>query len=294
MAASTSPPLTTETIDAAAAPNRTTTGDWKFEPRMTTGVLPAAGPDACLPVPPPTATGISPASGPAAGNTPVVILGANFQSPAVVRFGSAAASMVSVVSGGEVDAATPALAPGALYDVVVVNPSLLVSTLPAAWLADFTDVPEANIFHGYVASIFRAGITAGCGGGNYCPDSAVSREQMAVFLLKAEHGSGYAPPICQQIFDDVPCPSTFANWIEQLSVEGITAGCGGNDFCPASSVTREQMAVFLLKTEHSSTYVPPTCTGIFDDVDCPGPFTAWIEQFYAELITSGCQTSPLL
>jgi hypothetical protein len=86
----------------------------------------------------------------------------------------------------------------------------------------------------------------------------------------------------------------FANWIEQLSAEGITAGCGGNDFCPASPVTRQQMAVFLLKTEHGSNYAPPTCTGIFDDVVCPGPFTDWIEQLYAEGITGGCQASPLL
>ena len=249
---------------------------------------------ACIPVPPPTATGISPASGPAAGNTPVVILGANFQSPAVVRFGAATASMISVVSGGEVDAATPALSPGALYDVVVFNPSTLSSTLPSAWMADFTDVPEGNIFHGDVAKIFRAGITAGCGGGNYCPGSAVLRQQMAVFLLKAEHGSGYLPPNCQGLFDDVPCPGTFANWIERLSAEGITAGCGGADFCPASPVTRQQMAVFLLKTEHGSAYVPPTCTGFFDDVPCPGPFADWIEQLHAEQVTGGCQVSPPL
>ncbi len=249
---------------------------------------------ACIPVPPPTSTGISPVSGPAAGNTPVVILGANFQSPAVVKFGSVPASMVSVVSGGEVDAATPTLPAGALYDVTVVNPSTLGSTLPSAWMADFTDVPEGNIFHSDVATIFRAGITAGCGGGNYCPGSAVSRQQMAVFLLKAEHGSTYLPPTCQGLFNDVACPSTYANWIEQLSAEGITAGCGGGNFCPASSVTRQQMAVFLLKTEHGPAYVPPTCTGIFDDVACPSQFADWIEQLYAEAITGGCQTMPLL
>src|SRR5262245_30061140 len=32
-------------MDAGVEPKRTTAGDWKFEPRMTTGVLPAAGPD---------------------------------------------------------------------------------------------------------------------------------------------------------------------------------------------------------------------------------------------------------
>ena len=249
---------------------------------------------ACFATPPPQATGMSPASGPAAGNTPVVILGGNFQAPAAVRFGGVPASMINVVSGSEVDAATPALTPGALYDVVVADPSTLSATLPAAWFSDFTDVPAGSLFHDDVEKIFRAGITAGCGGGNYCPSSAVTRQQMAVFLLKAEHGSSYAPPLCSGVFADVPCPSTFANWIEQLSAEGITAGCGGGDYCPADPVTRQQMAVFLLKTEHGSAYVPPTCTGVFEDVACPGPFADWIEQLHAEGITGGCQTSPLL
>ena len=30
----------------------------------------------------------------------------------------------------------------------------------------------------------RRGVTTGCGGGNFCPQAAVSREQMAVFLLR--------------------------------------------------------------------------------------------------------------
>ena len=249
---------------------------------------------ACFAVPPPQAAAMTPTSGPAAGNTPVAVFGANFQSPATVRFGAAPASMVMVVNGGEVDAAAPALAPGALYDVSVVDPSTLAATLPAAWFADFSDVPQDDIFHGDVEKIFRAGITAGCGGGDYCPASSVTRAQMAVFLLKAEHGSGYAPPACAGVFGDVPCPGPFSDWIEQLATEGITAGCGGGDYCPDAAVTRQQMAVFLLKTEHGSSYAPPACSGVFQDVPCPGPFTDWVEQLYAEGITGGCQVSPLL
>jgi hypothetical protein len=249
---------------------------------------------ACFPVPPPTATGMSPVSGPAAGGTPVVILGSNFQAPAVVKFGGTPGTMVIVASGTEVDAATPALAPGALYDVAVFNPSTLAALLPAAWFADFTDVPPGSLFHDDVETIFRAAITAGCGGGAYCPAAAVTRAQMAVFLLKAEHGAAFVPPPCAGIFLDVPCPSAFANWIEQLAAEGVTAGCGGGDYCPGSAVTRAQMAVFLLKTEHGAAYVPPPCTGVFGDVACPSAFADWIEQLYAEGITGGCQTSPLL
>src|SRR5262249_61250804 len=98
------------------------------------------------------------------------------------------------------------------------------------------------------------------------------RAQMAVFLLKAEHGSLYAPPACAGVFSDVACPSTFAAWIEQLAAEGVTAGCGGGLYCPENPVTRRQMAAFLLKTKEGSRYAPPPATGIFGDVPQGGTF----------------------
>jgi len=92
-------------------------------------------------------------------------------------------------------------------------------------------------------------VTGGCGGGNYCPTSPATRGQMSVFLLKTEGGPTYNPPPCvTPTFLDVPCSSGFAPWIEELVRRGITAGCGGGDYCPASAVTRGQMAVFLTTT----------------------------------------------
>ena len=71
---------------------------------------------------------------------------------------------------------------------------------------------------------------------------------MAVFLLKTEHGPTYVPPACNGDFADVPCPSPFADWIEQLAAEQITGGCGGGNYCPQNPNTRGQMAVFITKT----------------------------------------------
>ena len=249
---------------------------------------------ACIPVPGPSVASITPTSGPAAGGTPVAIGGSNFQTGASVTIGGVAAGLVSVVSGVEVDASTPALPPGTLNAVVVTNPSSLAATLAGGWMADFSDVPQGSLFHADVEKVFRSGISAGCGGGNYCVASAVTRAQMAVFLLKAEHGSAYSPPACAGIFADVPCPGPFTNWIEQLSAEGVTAGCGAGNYCPGSSVTRAQMAVFLLKTLLGSGYDPPAATGIFGDVQV-GDFAAdFIEDLYIRDITGGCQASPLL
>src|SRR5262245_4646572 len=111
---------------------------------------------------------------------------------------------------------------------------------------------------------------------------------MAVFLLKSKFGVCYVPPPCTGVFADVPCPSTFAAWIEDLADRGITGGCGAGVYCPQNPVRRDQMAVFLLKTKYGSSYLPPPCVGDFDDVPCPSNFAPWIEQLAEEQITSGC------
>jgi hypothetical protein len=60
---------------------------------------------------------------------------------------------------------------------------LQISPDPAT--ATFTDVPVGHPFHRFVEALVAAGITGGCGGGNYCPDAPVTRGQMAVFLAGA-------------------------------------------------------------------------------------------------------------
>jgi hypothetical protein len=158
----------------------------------------------------------------------------------------------------------------------------------------FPDVPNSQIFYPFIENLFHNGVTGGCGAGNYCPAGSVTRAQMAVFLLKAEHGSAYVPPACAGTFPDVACPSLFADWIEQLALEGVTAGCGGGLYCPDTAVTRRQMAVFLLKAKEGSNYTPPAATGIFGDVPQSDGFAPWIEELYNRQVTGGCQAMPLL
>ncbi len=127
---------------------------------------------------------------------------------------------------------------------------------PAATGAVFADVPASNPFAPWIEQLAGFRITGGCGGGSYCPNSPVTRAQMAAFLLKAEHGSAYTPPACTGVFGDVVCPSIFADWIEQLAIEGITGGCGGGNYCPDNPNTRGQMAAFLVKTFGLQLYGP--------------------------------------
>lgn len=49
----------------------------------------------------------------------------------------------------------------------------------------FADVPPSDPFYQFIEAIHAAGITAGCGGGNFCPDQPITRKQEAAFLSKA-------------------------------------------------------------------------------------------------------------
>lgn len=170
-------------------------------------------------------------------------------------------------------------------------------TLTAVYVeATFVDVVN-HIFRPWIEALADSGITGGCATNppRFCPDQLVTRAQMAVFLLRAIHGGAYTPPAPSGIFADVPLNHQFAAWIERLFVEGITGGCGTQPdrFCPDQGVTRDQMAILLLRSKHGAGYTPPAATGIFADVPVNHPFAAWIERLFAEGTTGGCGTNPL-
>jgi hypothetical protein len=49
----------------------------------------------------------------------------------------------------------------------------------------FGDVPDSNTFHGDISALALAGITVGCGGGNFCPDGTLTRGQESAFVHRA-------------------------------------------------------------------------------------------------------------
>ncbi len=60
---------------------------------------------------------------------------------------------------------------------------------------------------------------------------------------------------------------------------------------PQAAVVGQDEAALVLPL---NPYVPPACAGVFTDVACPGGFAVnWIERFYADGITAGCNAAPL-
>ncbi|HET9532881.1 MAG TPA: NBR1-Ig-like domain-containing protein [Blastocatellia bacterium] len=122
---------------------------------------------------------------------------------------------------------------------------------PLAGQQRFADVLPGSPFYGFIDRIAGLGITLGCGlnqGGQliYCPSTPVTREQMAAFLIRSL--GEFNPPMPEsQRYLDVPPSSTFYRFIDRLAVLGITNGCGGGNYCPSVTVTRGQMAAFLVR-----------------------------------------------
>ena len=158
--------------------------------------------------------------------------------------------------------------------------------------ATFDDVSLSYWAWSYIQTLYSSGITGGCSTSPllYCPEDPVTRAQMAVFLEKGLHyPNSFAPQNLTPTFTDT-VGHWAEDWIETLKNDGITSGCGLGIYCPEDSVTRAQMAVFLLKAKYGSSYTPPTVglsTG-FSDVPVSYWAAAWIKQLALDGITGGC------
>jgi hypothetical protein len=155
----------------------------------------------------------------------------------------------------------------------------------------FADVPAASAFYRFVETILHNDVTAGCGPQAYCPAGSTTREAMAVFVLVSKEAPGYTPAPCvgTPLFPDVPLSSPFCPWVEELARREITSGCGGGNFCPQASVTREQMSVFVLRTL-DPTLDPPACAppNLYADVPETSAFCRWIEELTRRNVVTGC------
>jgi hypothetical protein len=173
------------------------------------------------------------------------------------------------------------------------TPSLAVAlTGEGTSIPEFDDCQEDYWAEDFVNTLYYSGITTGCSANPplFCPETAITRAQMAVFI---EASLGHPPNNCTGRFTDVPVGNPFCGFIERMADDGITGGCGDGIFCPDSSVTRSQMAVFIEAALGRSPAA--SCTGRFGDVNggtVGDIFCRYIEDFADQGITGGCSTSP--
>ncbi len=120
--------------------------------------------------------------------------------------------------------------------------NLDVSTPPSQ--PTFSDVPTSHTFYRYIEALAAAGITLGCGGGEFCIDRVLTRAEAATMLARARGWDNPNPSA--PTFADVPRDHTHFAGVEALADNCVTNGCGdGTNFCPANEVPRAHAAIFI-------------------------------------------------
>ena len=171
-----------------------------------------------------------------------------------------------------------------LFGLLVV--ALALTAVPASaellpggsFIDDDGSVHEADI-----EAMYGAGITKGCNppwNDEFCPTRPVTRGEMAAFLVRA-----LDLPAGPDMFED-DALSVFQSDINALAAAGITRGCNppANDrFCPSRSVTRGEMAAFLVRA-----YAYPVPEGDRFIDDDGSVFERDIEALAEAGVTRGC------
>ena len=165
-----------------------------------------------------------------------------------------------------------------------------ISVFEAFTTQQFTDVPPSAYYFDAVNLLKTLNITSGCTSTMYCPTADITRAQMAVFIVRSVYGSDDFPvQLATPYFSDVT-PETFGYmWIQKMYELGITTGCAPGLFCPAQNISRDQMAIFIIRARYGAktafTYNPAP---YFLDVPTNGFAFQWIQRMKQDNVTSGC------
>ena len=151
----------------------------------------------------------------------------------------------------------------------------------------------AGVHADAVRELGESGVLEGteCDTGDWCWGEPVSREVLAVWLVRVVDGGDSRLPAGGSRFEDVAADDRWAGHIERLAELGVTRGCSREPlrFCGDDAVTRGQMASFLVRAFDLGEASPAGFGDIAGDAHESG-----IDALYAAGVTVGCSADPLL
>ena len=155
----------------------------------------------------------------------------------------------------------------------------------------FSDVSEGNFHKADIDALNAQGLLEGteCAEGMFCPGDPMKRWTMAVWLVRALDDAEPAA-VEESSFADVDSDNKWLPHVERLAELEVTKGCDTEPliFCPDDTVTRAQMATFLVRAfnlEDASSAGFTDTAGNFHEPD--------IDALAAAEVTKGCTTEPL-
>jgi hypothetical protein len=207
---------------------------------------------------------------------------------------------------GRVPAIASGFAPGEFGPTVSVDRAMMAVfvsraaklTLTAPATASFPDVPTDYWAYSEIETLADAGIVLGYLDGNYDPTGILSRDQMAVFVVRA---TGWAAPDpTADLFLDVPVGFWADNEIGACVDHAVVAGYLDGNYHGDWTLSRDQLAVFMYRafiqptgTQNAVVLGGPATTDV--DPDTAG-YDGWssqdVDPGYAYVVFDGLELGP--
>lgn len=191
---------------------------------------------------------------------------------------------LSSTGAGWVDRAQAAISLPAWCPSIPTVPTVPVPTVPT-----FPDVTSSHWGFEYVETLAYFGYVSGFPDGNYYPDSAVLRDQMAVFIERADKGTSYTPAVPTVApFPDVPLTQWAVSWIAAAKNDGFVGGFPDGNYYPSNDLTRAEASVYITKLVNGTSFTPPVPTlPPFPDVLVSHWAASWIAQAKTDELVAG-------
>ncbi len=159
-------------------------------------------------------------------------------------------------------------------ETFLVSILLVYCNVTVAQAASFYDVTDSDWHLEAIEYVTANNLMEGDGEGNFHPNQLLTRAE-AVMLLYRLAGSPTAEPIAQ--FQDVARDAWYADSVFWAYQQNIVRGTSREMFSPSTSVTREQLAVFINNyIETQEIEIQMTENAMYRVKDC------WLISRYAE------------
>lgn len=129
-------------------------------------------------------------------------------------------------------------------EIAVVLTNALGLTTESGTQSTFADVPAGHWAHGHIEALYTAGVISGDGTGQFRPQDPVTREELAIMLVKALYKNPTNTGLTLN-FADADQIHDYAKTYVQTAVDhGLMRGDGTN-FNPQQKAKRQEVAVII-------------------------------------------------
>ncbi|GGD88792.1 DUF6528 family protein [Paenibacillus nasutitermitis] len=168
-------------------------------------------------------------------------------------------------------------------EIVITDPGA-----PTGEPSPFDDVNESAWYYDDVAYVFAHGLMKGTGENTFSPNMELTRGMIATTL--GQHYGVDVSKYAETSFDDVKSDKYYAPYVGWVREAGIANGMGNNKFDPDAPITRQDLAVILMRYADFTGLSFPVVRGYTDfkdDADISSYARDAIETFFKAEIFSG-------